>query len=122
MSDSLGETLRSLRKSSTESLRQVEEKSGVSNAYLSQLEGGKISKPAPQILHKLAEHYGVSYRRLMHLAGYLKNDIQDDENLKSLTPLQVELLREGEDLTREEMQSVAAFIRYMRTERRSDPS
>jgi len=55
------------------SLRQVEEKSGkeVSNAYLSQLENGKILQPSPTILNKLAEIYGVDYMQLMELAGYL---------------------------------------------------
>jgi transcriptional regulator with XRE-family HTH domain len=55
------------------SLRQVEEASGkeVSNAYLSQLENGKILQPSPIILNKLAEIYGIEYTTLMQLAGYL---------------------------------------------------
>ena len=55
------------------SLRQVEEASGkeVSNAYLSQLENGKILQPSPTILNKLAEIYEVDYLALMELAGYL---------------------------------------------------
>lgn len=119
MANLLAKELRSLRESSGESLRQVEKESGVSNAYLSQLESGKILKPTPEILHKLAKHYGTSYSKLMFLAGYLKKDVK--EGSQSLTPIQVELLREGEDLTEEEVQSVAAFIRYMRSERRGKP-
>jgi transcriptional regulator with XRE-family HTH domain len=55
------------------SLRQVEEASGkeVSNAYLSQLEHGKIQQPSPTILNKLAEIYQIEYLTLMELAGYL---------------------------------------------------
>jgi HTH-type transcriptional regulator, competence development regulator len=55
------------------SLRQVEEASGkeVSNAYLSQLENGKIQQPSPTILNKLAEIYRIEYITLMELAGYL---------------------------------------------------
>lgn len=55
------------------SLRQVEEASGkeVSNAYLSQLENGKIQQPSPTILNKLAEIYKIEYITLMELAGYL---------------------------------------------------
>ena len=55
------------------SLRQVEEASGkeVSNAYISQLENGKILQPSPTILYKLAEIYEIEYITLMELAGYM---------------------------------------------------
>ncbi|MHC4710377.1 MAG: helix-turn-helix domain-containing protein [Planctomycetota bacterium] len=55
------------------SLRQVEEATGnaVSNAYLSQLEKGKIQKPSPNVLHSLAAVYAVPYEALMEKAGYL---------------------------------------------------
>lgn len=66
--------LRALRASKTWTLREVEEATGgeVSNAYLSQLERGKISKPSPSTLHSLARAYGVSYEELMVKAGYLQ--------------------------------------------------
>ena len=50
----LGQYLWDLRQAAQLTLREVEEASGVSNAYLSQLESGKIQKPSPVILHKLA--------------------------------------------------------------------
>jgi transcriptional regulator with XRE-family HTH domain len=55
------------------SLRQVEEATGkaVSNAYLSQLETGKITKPNPNILHALSELYAIRYEKLMEMAGYI---------------------------------------------------
>lgn len=70
---SLGQYLASIRNDRKMSLRQVEEASGkeVSNAYLSQLENGKIQQPSPTILNKLAEIYGIEYTTLMELAGYL---------------------------------------------------
>lgn len=70
---SLGEYLRSLRAAKGWTLREVEEATGgeVSNAYLSQLEHGKISKPSPNILHSLGIAYGVAYEVLMTKAGYL---------------------------------------------------
>src|SRR5688572_12868989 len=52
------------------SLRAVEEATGVSNAYLSQLEQGKIKQPSPLILHKLSEVYQVPYSELFRLVGY----------------------------------------------------
>ena len=55
------------------SLRDVEDATGkeVSNAYLSQLENGKITKPSPNILHSLAGVLGVEYAKLMERAGYI---------------------------------------------------
>lgn len=55
------------------SLRDVEEGTGksVSNAYLSQIEHGKIAKPSPNILHSLAAVYAVPYELLMEKAGFI---------------------------------------------------
>ncbi len=57
----LGGLLADLRTAKGLSLRQVEEATdrAVSNAYLSQLEKGKIQKPSPNVLHSLAEVYAV---------------------------------------------------------------
>ncbi|WP_439373849.1 helix-turn-helix domain-containing protein [Bradyrhizobium sp. DASA03120] len=70
MTDRLGPFLAKARASSGKSLRAVERETGISNAYLSQLETGKIRAPAPQNLHRLAELYRVPYELLMELAGF----------------------------------------------------
>jgi len=69
----LGALLADLRMAKGLSLREVEEATGkaVSNAYLSQLENGRIRKPSPNVLHGLAEVYAVPYETLMEKAGYL---------------------------------------------------
>jgi transcriptional regulator with XRE-family HTH domain len=69
----LGVLLADLRTAKGLSLRQVEEATGkvVSNAYLSQLEKGRIRKPSPNLLHSLADVYAVPYEALMEKAGYL---------------------------------------------------
>lgn len=66
----LGKYLQSVRENKKLSLRAVEKAVGISNAYLSQLESGKIKQPSPSILHKLAELYEISYPEVMKLAGY----------------------------------------------------
>jgi len=66
----LGTFLKSSRNARGLTLRAVEEATGVSNAYLSQLESGKIQKPSPTILHKLSELYGASYSSVMEYAGH----------------------------------------------------
>ena len=73
MKPTLGQYLASIRLDRKLSLRQVEEMSNreVSNAYLSQLETGKIQQPSPNVLNTLAEIYNIDYTGLMDLAGYL---------------------------------------------------
>jgi transcriptional regulator with XRE-family HTH domain len=71
---SLATLLADLRTTRRLTLREVEDATGktVSNAYLSQLENGKIRKPSPNVLHDLADVYGVPYESLMEKAGYLR--------------------------------------------------
>ncbi len=65
-----GEYLKSLRLKQGLTLREVEAQTGVSNAYLSQLETGKVKQPSPSNLYKLAELYNVTYEELMERVGY----------------------------------------------------
>jgi transcriptional regulator with XRE-family HTH domain len=51
-------------------LRDVQSTTGISNAYLSQLETGKIANPSPHFLQKLSELYGLQYEVVMAAAGY----------------------------------------------------
>ncbi|MFP3975664.1 MAG: helix-turn-helix domain-containing protein [Chloroflexota bacterium] len=71
MDQGLAEYLRALRKKHKMSLRQVERKSGVSNPYIAQIEGGRRRPPSPEILRKLARAYDVSVREMLERAGYL---------------------------------------------------
>ena len=66
----LGQFLRIAREARQLSLRDVERDAGVSNAYLSQLESGRIKEPSPNVLHKLTELYRIAYDVAMELAGY----------------------------------------------------
>lgn len=69
----LEQYLASIRKDRKLTLRQVENttEKEVSNAYLSQIETGKIAKPSPNVLYTLAEPYSVDYEGLMEKAGYI---------------------------------------------------
>ncbi|PZU68038.1 helix-turn-helix transcriptional regulator [Sphingobium sp.] len=80
--EALGIYLKSLRAGTSFSLRDIEEATDkqVSNAYLSQLENGKIAKPSPNVLHHLAKVYDVPYAKLMERAGYISpNATRADE-------------------------------------------
>jgi HTH-type transcriptional regulator, competence development regulator len=67
----LAAELQRLRKARGFTLRVVETETGISNAYLSQLETGKAESPSPPMLKKLADLYAASYEALMQAAGYL---------------------------------------------------
>jgi transcriptional regulator with XRE-family HTH domain len=69
----LGQYLASIRQARRMTLRQVEEATSkeVSNAYLSQIENDKIQQPSPNVLHALAEIYGIDYGQLMEMAGHI---------------------------------------------------
>jgi transcriptional regulator with XRE-family HTH domain len=111
---SLSEVLRELREQKNMSLRQVEKKSGVSNAYLSQLETGKIQQPSPHILHKLAEVYNTSYNDLLKVAGYIKQ--KGKKASKNL--MEGIALSALEDLTDEEKEQVLEYIKFLKSKRR----
>ena len=66
-----GYFLKSLRDKRHMSLRDVEKESGVSNAYIAQMEKGDRPAPSPDILKKLARAYNVTVRELLMRAGYL---------------------------------------------------
>lgn len=79
-----GAYLKSLRNGKDLSLRDVEEATNkeISNAYLSQLENNRISKPSPNILYRLSHIYSVSYENLMERAGYIAPRKEEGKELK----------------------------------------
>jgi transcriptional regulator with XRE-family HTH domain len=78
--EALGVHLAAIRNARGLSLRRVEELTNklVSNAYLSQIENGKIRQPSPNILHALSRIYKTSYEHLMTLAGYIVSEHTPD--------------------------------------------
>jgi transcriptional regulator with XRE-family HTH domain len=111
---SLGEYLKSLREARATSLRDVEEKTGVSNAYLSQIETGSVSRPSPHILYKLAEFYRVDHIALMERAGHIKSGRAEASTRRS-GRLPTSTLG---DLTAEEEEALLRYLRFYREERR----
>ena len=70
--DNFGSYMRSLRKATGLTLKQVEKEAKVSNAYLSQIERSLRKPPHPDILKRLARVYQVTHRELLIAAGYLE--------------------------------------------------
>lgn len=67
----LGSYLKQLRLSRCFSLRDVERitEGKVSNAYLSQIETGKVKHPTAVMLHRLASAYSSDFGEMMKAAG-----------------------------------------------------
>lgn len=106
----LGEFLQSSREAKHLSLRAVEKATGVSNAYLSQVESGKIKQPSPTILHKLSEVYEVEYNTLLTLAGY---PVQSDATNKTVS----RTIERFGDITKEEEEQLVDFLAFLRSRR-----
>lgn len=106
----LGEHLALLRTATGMSLRQVEEATNkeVSNAYLSQLETGKITKPSPNILHALAGVYKCAYEDLMEKAGYLTAEASDSRRRAKVATFAVG------DLSPEEETALLEYLAFYR--------
>ena len=108
----LGTLLADLRTAKGLSLREVEGATGdaVSNAYLSQLENGKIQKPSPNVLHRLAEAYGVPYETLMEKAGYLlPTEPKEAGRRRRLAAFAID------DLTAEEEEELLKYLAFLRS-------
>ncbi|WJH34497.1 helix-turn-helix domain-containing protein [Paenibacillus sp. CC-CFT747] len=87
--------LRDLRKEKGFTIREVATRSGVSAAYISQLENGNRGVPSPEVLMKLSEGLNASYSELMQHAGYLEPEKAGEE--KPAAPVNLRrLLRENE--------------------------
>lgn len=66
----IGDHLKAKRRERGFTLRLVERitNGAVSNAYLSQIETGKVKCPSAIMLHRLSAAYGIDYGELMEIA------------------------------------------------------
>ncbi|MCU6794819.1 MULTISPECIES: helix-turn-helix domain-containing protein [Paenibacillus] len=86
------EQLRDMRKLKGFTIRELADRSGVSSAYISQMENGNRGVPSPDVLMKLSEGLNTPYSNLMEIAGYLEQP-QDSERSKDYVKPRVNLRR-----------------------------
>jgi len=103
--------LRELRESAGLTLRQVEEATQISNAYLSQLENGKIKKPSANVLYKLSTLYDVQLDKLLWSAGIIKDE--PHSRFKILSKIVV-----SHNITTEEEKALVDYLKYLRFKKR----
>ena len=108
-----GAYLKQLRDDLGLTLRDVEEetKKQVSNAYLSQLENGKINEPSPSILYVLSPVYKVPYEKLMVEAGYLSRPGVSRHTTRNPTYA-------VDGLSPDEQRALRAYLQVLRREQR----
>lgn len=95
----LGDYLARVRNAKGFTLRQVEDatEKDVSNAYLSQLEHGRVSSPSPNVLHSLSQVYAVPYENLMKKAGYIAPDAATTNKDQGANSFSIEDITEDEE-------------------------
>lgn len=103
----LGGLLKKCREDMKLTLRDVEDETDISNAYLSQLEGNKIKKPSPVVLDKLSKIYRIQYSVLMKLAGYPVPEIEEQSSLEARIGI----------TTREEEDALVEYLDFLRAKR-----
>ncbi len=106
----LGSYLRIARERGRYSLRDVERKVGIANAYVSQIESGKIRRPSPLVLHKLSRLFGVSYTMVMKLAGYPVPEEKQEDKIFALA-------RRFGPVTEDEADAIVEYLRFLRSRR-----
>ncbi len=109
----LGSYLKEVRTKSGLALRDVEEATDISNAYLSQLENGKVTKPSPHILHSLATLYRVPYETLMERAGYVQKTPEQTGPVQQSGRLPASSF---EDITKEEEVHLLGYLNFIRSQ------
>ena len=110
--DLLATQLREARAARRWSLRDAEQATSVSNAYLSQLEGAKIKAPSPNVLHNLSKAYELSYALLMECAGYpVPAEAQ-------ITGAQERFMSRLGRTSTSEQSALLEYLRFLRTKRR----
>jgi transcriptional regulator with XRE-family HTH domain len=111
---SLGTYLADARAAKKLKLRDVEEATdgAVSNAYLSQIENGKIKQPSPNILYHLSVVYGRPYDQLMEKAGYIVESTSSPQRNKKHGKAATFAV---DDLTSEEEEELLKYLAYLRS-------
>ncbi|MBF0570811.1 MAG: helix-turn-helix domain-containing protein [Candidatus Omnitrophica bacterium] len=110
----VGLKLKELRLLKEWSLRDVEKatQNMVSNAYLSQIESGKIKQPSPHILNHLAEVYEVDYKDLLTTAGYIKPAIGEKKGRGHGIAF-----FNQQDVTEEEKRELLDYLQFIRAKK-----
>lgn len=118
--EALGAFLRSQRRLANLSLRQMAERTKVSNAYLSQIERG-LHVPSMRVLQSIARALDLSADAMMAHAGLLADPPADEEGRTGRTlPTTEAAIRADPDLTEDQKGALLSVYRsYLANNRRA---
>lgn len=127
MGKMFGEYLKELRIDRKLTLRDVEEKSKISNAYLSQVERGERGTPTMKILDRLAKVYGVPVSVLnekaeeeFKRAAFTLGGIMEANKKTKLPTVDTAFICRGyENLSDENKQALKNFLQYLESEEKT---
>lgn len=105
--ETLGSVLKQSRSLKNLALRTVEEMTGISNAYLSQIENDKIKKPSADVIHKLAAAYKVDFNYLLQISGIIEKSSSENVSFGSF-------VFSKENLTEEEEAELLDYLQFLR--------
>lgn len=115
---SLGKKLKESREHLPMTLRQVEDATGISNAYLSQLENDKIQKPSANILYKLSILYNINLNLLLAAAGIIETSENSSEAAEEEKVLS-NIAFYAENLSNDEKNQVLEYIKFLRHKKKN---
>ena len=113
---SLGDVLRAARQRHGFSLRDVERRTGIRNAHLSQLETGGIVRPEMALLWDLASVYALDFSLLLRLAGHTGGPDTSGERRQRMTVA----LRALGELEPEDQAAALDYIAELKRRRAGD--
>ena len=106
--ESLGEFIRSQRRLANLSLRQLAERTEISNPYLSQIERG-LHEPSVRVLKAISTALNLSAETLLAQAGLLEDAKQEDPQPDGAATEAA--IRSDRRLTNEQKQALLAVYR-----------
>jgi transcriptional regulator with XRE-family HTH domain len=126
-----GRYLKELRIIRGLSMRELSRRSGISQAYISQIESGERGTPKPEVIFKLYPHLDVSYNKLMNAAGYIvKDDEFTEEEMEFLKQIDEgvslqELIKhkpvvDGQEVSLSELEFAVQVIRTLRQQKEKE--
>jgi transcriptional regulator with XRE-family HTH domain len=113
--EALGAFIRSKRKLANLSLRQLAERTRLSNPYLSQIERG-LHQPSVRVIRLISDALNVSAETLLAQAGLLRQDRAGDTDVQRTSTVE-EAIQSEDRLSAEQKSALVAVYRSMlRTE------
>lgn len=113
--ETLGQVLKSAREKLNKTLRDVQESTGISNPYLSQLENDKIKNPSANMLYKLSSVYELELDSLLAAAGIIVKKKETKQ-----TEAQKKIAFYADRLNSDEEKEVLDFIEYLKYKKKND--